>query len=286
MSYSLTPPAEALLRPRQSHAHARLWWVRRTDNFNLRLTDHDRSLTGPDGAVYTPTGGFNPTAIRRSAGLEEQNFEVVAALTSSAITHADLRAGRWDEAEINEYTVDWRYPWAALLQHSRYWITKTRFDAERVTCEVSGIPYHLSFSVGGVISRGCRADLGDNKCKVNLTLFEETGFVNVVEVESRQVTLSGVLTHSDGFFNDGEIRWTSGANVGVLSQVRTWTETPKRARLHLRTPFAIAPGDAFVMQPGCDKTLATCFSKYANQDNFRGFPDSPGTDELVKVVTR
>lgn len=286
MSYSLTPPAEALLRPRQSHAHARLWWVRRTDNFNLRLTDHDRKLTGPDGSVYTPMGGFNPTAIRRGSGLEEQNFEIVAALTSDAITHADLRARRWDEAEVNEYTVDWRYPWAGLLQHTRYWITKTRFSDESVTCEVAGLTYHLTFSVGGVITRACSADLGDARCKINLTLFSETGTVNAVEVEGRQVTLTGVSSTSDGFFDEGEIRWTSGANVGLYSLIRTWTNTPKRARLHVRTPFAIASGDAFVMVPGCDKLVGTCNTKYSNIVNYRGFPDVPGTDKLVRVPTR
>jgi hypothetical protein len=40
-------------------------------------------------------------------------------------------------------------------------------------------------------------------------------------------------------------------------------------------PNAPCVGDAFTAAQGCDHTLATCQSKFANQARFRGFPYVP-----------
>ena len=39
--------------------------------------------------------------------------------------------------------------------------------------------------------------------------------------------------------------------------------------------------DTFSVQAGCDKSKATCISKFGNIDNFRGFPYMPGNDALT-----
>jgi uncharacterized phage protein (TIGR02218 family) len=49
-----------------------------------------------------------------------------------------------------------------------------------------------------------------------------------------------------------------------------------------RASRPVAPGDAFVVTAGCDKTLATCRDRFANVANFRGFPHMPGTDFLLR----
>lgn len=274
------------MSPRQTHRLARCWWLRRTDNFNLRLTDHDHKLTLEDGQIYTPMGGFDPSAIRKSSGLQEQNFDMRAALTSDAITYDDLRARRWDECEINEYVVDWLYPWSGSLQHRRYWITETTFDGERVTAGFSGIPYWLRFNVGPIVTRGCRDDLGGPTCKVSLPPLQDTCTVNVVENDRIQFTMNGARSTSDGFNNDGEILWLTGPNTGLVSQIRSYVNTPRRVRLHERTPFSISVGESFLLTPGCKKTIQGCHDDYGNELNFDGEPDVPGTDELVRVPTR
>ncbi len=288
MSYPIGPPAESLLRPRQSLMLARLWWIIRTDNFYLRLTDHDHELVGPDGQIYTPMGGFDPTAIRKAAGLEDQNADFRGVLSSGAITFDDLRVGRWDEAEINEYVVDFRFPWAGTMQHTRVWISETRFDGEQWHAQISGIPYWLRFNVGRTHTRTCDADLGDARCGVDVTPLQQSGSVTVVLEDRIEFEISLPIGQSDGFFDDGEVVWQSGPNLGLLSQVRSYEDlTPRKMRLYLRTPFPVVVGDTFLLTPGCNKLGRTgdCKNKFNNLVNFRGFEDIPGTNDTLRTPT-
>jgi uncharacterized phage protein (TIGR02218 family) len=52
-------------------------------------------------------------------------------------------------------------------------------------------------------------------------------------------------------------------------------------QLTARPRFPVAPGDAFVVTAGCDKSFAVCGAKFANRDNFRGFPHMPGADAVL-----
>lgn len=285
MPYAPSPGASALLSPRQSHRLARLWRVTRVDGFVLYLTDHDHALVADDLQSYTPVGGINPTALRKASALEEQNFEVKGVLNSDAVTYADLRAGRWKEAEIHEYVVDAGVPWAGPLQHARYWITETRFDGEQWTAQVSGIPYWLRFNTGEVASRGCGADLGDARCKIPLATLEFTGDVLSVNDDHIEVVDSAIPNSSDDYWADGDWTWLSGANVGLVSRIRSYNDTTKVVRFFLRTPFPIVAGDTYSMTPGCDKLAATCKAKFSNIENFRGDPFFPGTDKLIAPPT-
>ena len=40
------------------------------------------------------------------------------------------------------------------------------------------------------------------------------------------------------------------------------------------------------MTAGCDKSFATCRARFANTDNFRGFPQIPGNDFLIGSPTQ
>ena len=49
----------------------------------------------------------------------------------------------------------------------------------------------------------------------------------------------------------------------------------------------IKPSDhAFTVTAGCDKSARTCFQRFANLDNFRGFPHVPGVDFALTVPER
>lgn len=284
MPYSPSAAADALVHPRQSHRLARLWWIRRTDGFDLRLTDHDHKLTF-DLFTYTPIGGVDATAIRKAGALEEQNFEARGVISSDAITYDDLRAGRYHEAEVNEYAVDWMYSWVGALQHTRYWITETSFDGERWTAQVSGIPYWLRFATGEVLARNCGADLGDDRCGVELGPLQYTDTVTAVTTDRLVFTSTVLPSSSDDYWAEGEVEWISGPNIGVRSKVRRYIDATNTLDLYLKTPFEISVSDAFTMSPGCDKRKVTCSTKFANVVNFRGFEFMPGTDKLIQTPT-
>lgn len=285
MPYTPSPGASSLLSPRQSHRLARLWRVTRTDGFALYLTDHDHQLPAFDGQTYTPIGGLDASALRKASALEEQNAEVRGVLNSDAVTYDDLRAGRWKEAEIHEYVVDWLVPWVGPMQHSRFWITETKQDGERWTAHISGIPFWLRFNTGQVASRTCATDLGSNRCKVALEPLEFLGDVLSVNDEHIEFEDSAIPDSEDGYWADGLITWVSGANTGLTSKIRTYDDTTKVIRLFLRTPFPIEAGDTYSMIPGCDGLATTCKDKFDNLVNHQGDKFFPGTDKLIAPPT-
>ncbi|MNL23334.1 hypothetical protein D3C87_1447180 [compost metagenome] len=52
--------------------------------------------------------------------------------------------------------------------------------------------------------------------------------------------------------------------------------------LHLPLPYAVAVGDNYSVTPGCRKRFTEdCRTKWANTNNFGGFPQVPGSDKVL-----
>jgi uncharacterized phage protein (TIGR02218 family) len=59
-----------------------------------------------------------------------------------------------------------------------------------------------------------------------------------------------------------------------------WNAPSRALVLFLAMPYAVQPGDAFIVHPGCDRRFATCRDVFANVLHFRGEPFVPGLDAL------
>lgn len=86
---------------------------------------------------------------------------------------------------------------------------------------------------------------------------------------------------SSAFLTGGLITWVTGLNRGVSMECKSFDPNTNTMRLLLSMPFAVASGDKFYFQPGCDKSRLMCFSRYNNIWNFRAEPDVPGMDEYM-----
>ena len=84
-----------------------------------------------------------------------------------------------------------------------------------------------------------------------------------------------------GYFDDGIITITSGANAGISRRVKAYV--PGQWTLQEEFPNALAGTETYSMVAGCDKTATTCRVKFSNLANFGGFPFVPGTDQIVQV---
>jgi uncharacterized phage protein (TIGR02218 family) len=93
------------------------------------------------------------------------------------------------------------------------------------------------------------------------------------------ITATG-LTQASGYFAQGYVVITSGANAGLTRSVKDFSGGVLTLLYPL--PGACAAGDTFTAYPGCDKTQATCSAKFANLPHFRGFPYVP-TPEVIEM---
>lgn len=115
------------------------------------------------------------------------------------------------------------------------------------------------------------------------------GMVNTAVSRSSFTVTSSYLNQAragTGWFDGGYVVFENGNNAGVAREVLSWDSSTRTAVLFQPMPFAIAPGDAFRIAPGCDRKAATCKAKFDNFINFRGEPLIPGVDEYMKVGGR
>ncbi len=89
------------------------------------------------------------------------------------------------------------------------------------------------------------------------------------------------LGATSGYFDGGLITFTSGLNTGLSMEVKNYV--PGVIVMQLPMPYTVAPGDAYTMHAGCDKSLATCRDRFNNVVNMRAEPYLPGVDKLVQV---
>jgi uncharacterized phage protein (TIGR02218 family) len=259
-------------------AECTLWEITRRDGEVFRFTDWDRDLTY-GGNVYDSAISYTKSADASVSGLAPANADINGVLDASAITEADLIAGKWDFAEVEVLRVN-----PFLLNDGPYGrgrgnIGKVSTDTPSFTAEFLGLAKALDKNVGRVISATCPATLGDSECAKDLTAFTFTGTLESVDASGLVLTDSARNEAAD-YFKFGKITMTSGDSSGYSMEVKTSTALGV-ITVFLPLPFGVAAGDTYSIVAGCDKLKATCISKFDNIENFRGFPDCPTQEKVV-----
>jgi len=258
---------------------ARCWKIARRDGVVFGFTDHDNDLTF-EGVRFMAGSGLEAHAVERSTGLSTDNSQVVGALQSSVINEADILAGRYDEAQVTQWLVDWSDPDIRILQFSGS-LGEIRQGNGAFEAELRGVGEALNRPLGRAYLRSCDLDLGDAKCGVGLEGegFQAVGIVAEI-VSPSEYLWSTSEDFAEDWFSSGVLRWESGANTGTeLRVLRDTIEGGSRRLRVWQSPAAeLRPGDRFRLFVGCDKSHRSCHAKFGNLLNFRGFPHMPGDD--------
>lgn len=263
------------------------WQVTRKDGTVMGFTDHDRDVI-IDSVTYKAASGFTATAVEDQLGLAVSNLDVEGALSSAAITEADLAAGLYDDAAITIMRVNWQDTSQRVVVRSGFLGQVSRGETV-FSAELRGLASRLDQTAGRVFQRACAWELGDTRCNVNLAAAGNHGAGTVVSIVSAfEFTASGISSFASGVFSRGKIVWTSGANAGLAIEVKAQTQQLPDARLALFLPMpkAIQAGDQFTITAGCDKQLATCRDRFSNVANFGGFPHMPGNDFALSYASQ
>jgi len=252
------------------------WRLERRDGIALGFTTHDRDLTR-GGLVYRAAPGMLPSAISLSDGFRAEALDVSGALTSDAISAADLAAGRWDGAAVAVFMLDWEAPEGEAFAVARGELGEVSIKADAFEAELRGPAALLDAPVAEQTSPGCRARLGDKRCRVDMA--RRTRLTRIVAMPAAD----GVEVADGGTgnaFGSGRLRWLTGANSGLENGIAS----ADGAIMTLYEPpaFPAAAGDLIELVEGCDKLLATCGERFGNVLNFRGEPHLPGIDLLTR----
>jgi uncharacterized phage protein (TIGR02218 family) len=253
------------------------WRVERRDGVCLGFTSHDRDLF-IGNLEYRAAPGMLPSAISISDGFDADTLDVAGALSSRAISEADLAAGRWDGAGVRIFMVDWEDPDGEQVPLARGELGDVGTQGGGFTAELRGPTALLDRAVVEQTSPECRAQLGDKRCRVDmagrvlLTRISAAIEEDVVEVED--------AAQEPNAYGYGRLRWISGRNTGLESALLSSAGD----RLTLREASIYPPeiGDVVEIREGCDKSFPTCAARFGNAENFRGEPYLPGMDLLTR----
>ncbi|MGR3251038.1 MAG: DUF2163 domain-containing protein [Paracoccus sp. (in: a-proteobacteria)] len=262
---------------------ARAWSIRRADGMDLGFTDHDEVLEF-EGMKFRPDRGLTARALVQATGLSADNSEAVGALSDDAITERDLMAGRWDEAELCMWEVNWSDPQARKMVFRGHLGDVSRANGA-FRAELRGLSERLNAPQGRVYHPRCHARLGDAACKVDL---KGPGLslehrVEVLE-DGRIFSFASLPAFAADWFESGRLQVLSGAAEGLQGTIKNDTaQVGGRRVIELWSALGIAPepGDLVRLTAGCDKSAASCRLKFANFINFRGFPHLPPEDWLL-----
>lgn len=263
----------------------RCWAIERKDNVKLGFTDHDNDLV-IDGTLFEKNAGMEASNVEERLGLNVDSTDITGAFQSERITEKDIEAGKYDNARVTTYIVNWSDPQQYFVDRILLVGEISREDGQ-FTFELRGISSLLDQTKGRHFVKSCQADLGDGACGVNLNSSSVGATATVSQTVSgsgNDFTVTGLASFSSNWFSGGHLTWTSGANSGSRIEVSHHSKQGSKASIQLWQAMSepIEVGDTFNISAGCDKTFETCKFKFNNHLNFQGFPHMPGNGYAVR----
>lgn len=125
--------------------------------------------------------------------------------------------------------------------------------------ELESVKSQMDFPLGLPVMHQCTHALGDEYCGVSVT----TETATVVSVGSKTLELSGLSAHANRYWHRGYVEYD-----GLRINIRDW-ESGTTFYMSKAVPADWA-GQTVTVSPGCDKTVETCRSTWANEGNFNG----------------
>ncbi len=264
-------------------AHTRCTMLRLdlVDGSILAITDSnaDRIFDLGDGDVtYEARTGIIPSDLALSVGFDGSDIEVEGPI-SDTVTRTAVLGGRYDDAVARLFQANHADLTQGAIKLLRGRVVLAEVNGGKFKFTIHGESTRFAQTVGRTITAYCDADLGDARCGFVLTA--DTVTVTAV-TDERSFTTTNSAGRANDYFNQGTVTFTSGALAGsrpvevfdwsVGGGVALWTGLPEAPQI----------GDTLELRRGCDKTRPTCRDTFDNVVNFRGFPDVPGSDQVLR----
>jgi uncharacterized phage protein (TIGR02218 family) len=256
---------------------ATYWRVLRRDGIALGFTSHDRDLRFA-GVLHLSAPGMVPSAIKRSILVEPDSAEMQGALDHAAIRAADLASGRFDGAAVSVGLVDWES--GENLELFAGSIGAVGQDGASFTAELLSAKTVLERELVPRTAPTCRAEFCGPGCTLSPPRFTREVRLAEVDATGNGLRFSGLGDATPFAF--GQLRWIDGAEAGldvaVLDADGDWLF------LDRAPPAGLDAGTRAILREGCDHTLETCATRFANAVNFQGEPFLPGNDLLTRYA--
>lgn len=280
MSRTLGGPLAAHLAT-ASHTRAKMLRLDLLDGTSIGITTHDRPILFDvgDGAItYSPETGIMPGAISLSAGFDTDNYEVSGPIGDTVSLDAVL-GGRFNRARARIFEVNWKSLGSGAIKYMAGNVGEIRPEGGKFVFSIRSDLDRYNQTVGRTLTPMCDADLGDARCTADFVSIDATV---TAATDAMRFTVAFDDDYADDFFNAGQVTFATGALAGTQPmEIFDWGAD---GSLILFMSLADVPaiGATLTVKQGCPKTRTACRDIFGNVVNFRGFPEVPGSDQVLK----
>lgn len=262
---------------RSSKTLAALLRLDLSDGTAIGLTSHDQdlSVSHVGGALtYQARTGIFPSDIVLTAGLDADNCEVSGPI-GATVTLAALFGGRFNRATARLFLVDWTSPATGYVPLLKGYVSDARMEGRRFILELRSDADRFNQNIGELVNPYCSGKHA--ACCVQIA--DETETTVAAVVDEYRITVAAAIDPDD--FAYGKLWFTDGDLAGTLPMDIVGGTG---STLELFAPLAATPGigDALTIKEGCNRTREMCRDRFANAINFRGCPETPGTDQMMR----
>jgi uncharacterized phage protein (TIGR02218 family) len=276
-----TAPLITLLNSNLQLAYADLFTFTFLDGTSLRYTSADKPVPW-GGNTFTVGPLIKRGRVKLQVGISVDTLDIQLSAgpgiqVNSKPLMAFIAAGGMDGARVRlerAFMPDWQSPVTGVLQQFSGRINDVSIGRFEVALSVQSDLELLNTKVPrNLYQPGCVNTVYDGACGKNRTALTVTNAVTASPTPTKSV-FDSTLTQATGYFDLGVVAFTSGANASISRTIKSFVSGGLITTI-APFPFAPAAGDTFTVYPGCDKTMATCNSRFSNLPRFRGFPFIP-----------
>jgi uncharacterized phage protein (TIGR02218 family) len=251
----------------------------------LRYTTWDSNLVVLGNTFLTGPPNIGRTSIEEKLGMDVSTIEITIEASLSDVVNGTpilqaIGLGLWDGAafRIDRLFMDSNgNQIGTVVRFSGIVGPVDELTRSYVKFTVHAGTQFLTMQLPPIIMQpNCVHTLFDAGCGLVKASFAEANTVQGGSTVNKLISLSA---KADGYYDNGQIVFTSGPNTGLTKAVKQYFT--KNFFFNSPLPFAPNAGDAFTAYPGDDKTQATCTNKFNNLANFGGFPYVPVPETAI-----
>lgn len=256
----------------------------RTDGNAYGFTTYDRTLL-IGSVAYRPAASFNPSNIASNLNLDQDNVTAEALLDDDTLSEDDLRAGKWDYATFRIFQVNWADLTMGDKKDKTGHLGQVTVNRQTFVADLLGLMEAYIIAIGAVTQPGCRYNLGDVNCGVDLiggspslTVTGTVGF----DAGDFFTIADASRGEAEDYFTEGVITFTSGLADGLSYELKKFYAG---GGMVTKTPIAYnVSGATYSMHAGCMRRfLEDCVKRFSNGGRFGGEPWLRGPDAAVQV---
>lgn len=275
----LTPELSAAIS-KNSLTLVKCWKIELISGEVKAFTSHDQDIKIA-GLTYLSSPGMDSGKLEIDNSIDHKTNEILGVIDSEQIKAEDIAAGRFDNATVEMFLVDYANSDLGVIPLICGRISDIESRDSRFFAKLKSISNVVNSNIGDVYTPFCRCRFSDSKCCMNPEKYTFSGVVSSVDGSvDFFCTSPEIISKPAGYFAYGVLKFLDGQNQNILLDVQQFTSG--HFTLMSEPPYGIMAGDRFEVLAGCDKKFSTCAERFDNGLNFRGEPHLPGTEYLLK----